>query len=236
MRARIDGLGIVPAIRVTSAEDALFAAEAVSRGGIPIVEVTMTVPGALAVVGELLRNRPEMTVGAGTVLDAETALRCVEAASPFSHQSRTVYASNGSRREIQHWSTLPGALTPTEIWAAWKAGADFVKVFPCATGWWAVVCTECAGSVPGGATRRGRGGESAYRRRLYPGRGFGLRHWGRFDSADCHPRPSRRLDHRIGPSLSGDRKGGRAHRRMRERYAITREGRVDARVGLCEGA
>jgi len=83
VRARIDGLGIIPAIRVTCAEDALFAAESVSRGGIPIVEVTMTVPGALGVVAELLRTQPELTVGAGTVLDAETAQCCVDAGVHF---------------------------------------------------------------------------------------------------------------------------------------------------------
>jgi 2-dehydro-3-deoxyphosphogluconate aldolase/(4S)-4-hydroxy-2-oxoglutarate aldolase len=132
VRASIDALGIVPAIRMTCAEDALFAAESVSRGGIPIVEVTMTVPGALTVVSELLRTRPEMTVGAGTVLDAETARRCVDAGvhfltSPGLHMPVLEVASE---HDIV---MIPGALTPTEIYAAWKAGADFVKVYPCST-------------------------------------------------------------------------------------------------------
>lgn len=132
MRARISALGIVPAVRVTCAEDALFAAESVSRGGIPIVEVTMTVPGALTVVAELLRNRPEMTVGAGTVLDAETAQRCVDAGVHF-------LTSPGLDLRVMavaarhNTAVMPGALTPTEICAAWKAGADFVKVYPCST-------------------------------------------------------------------------------------------------------
>lgn len=131
MRARIDALGIVPAIRVTCAEDALFAAESVSHGGIPIVEVTMTVPGALAVVAELLRTQPDLTVGAGTVLNAETAQLCVDAGvhfltSPGLHLPVMEVAAK------HNTVVMPGALTPTEICAAWQAGADFVKVFPCA--------------------------------------------------------------------------------------------------------
>jgi 2-dehydro-3-deoxyphosphogluconate aldolase/(4S)-4-hydroxy-2-oxoglutarate aldolase len=130
VRARISEIGIVPAVRVTSAGDALFAAQAVSRGGITIVEITMTVPDALEVVAELLRNRPEMTVGAGTVLDGETALRCVDAGVHF-------LTSPGLHSEVMEVAAkhnvalMPGALTPTEIASAWKAGADFVKVFPC---------------------------------------------------------------------------------------------------------
>lgn len=128
--ARIDELGIVPAIRVTCAEDALFAAESVSRGGIPIVEVTMTVPGALEVVAELLRTRPEMTVGAGTVLDAETAQRCVDAGVHFLTSPGLPMAVMEVAAK-DNVAVMPGALTPTEIYAAWKAGADFVKVYPC---------------------------------------------------------------------------------------------------------
>jgi len=131
VRARIDGLGIIPAIRVTCAEDALFAAESVSRGGIPIVEVTMTVPGALGVLAELLRTQPELTVGAGTVLDAETAQCCVAAGvhfltSPGLHPAVMEVAA---KYDV---AVMPGALTPTEVWAAWKAGVDFVKAYPCA--------------------------------------------------------------------------------------------------------
>jgi len=121
----------VPAIRVTSAEDALFAVESISDGGIPIVEVTMTVPGALAVVAEILRSQPGMIVGAGTVLDAATAQRCVDAGVHF-------LTSPGLLMPVMevaartNTAVLPGALTPSEICAAWQAGADFVKVFPCA--------------------------------------------------------------------------------------------------------
>src|SRR5271154_1904492 len=83
VHARIEGIGIVPAIRVSSEEDARFAAEAVSRGGIPIVEITMTVPGAPEVISHLLKTTPEMIVGAGSILDVETARRCVDAGAEF---------------------------------------------------------------------------------------------------------------------------------------------------------
>jgi len=131
VRACIEQIGIVPAIRVTSAEDALFAAEAVSEGGIPIVEVTMTVPGAAAVIAELVRNRPKMIVGAGTVLNLETARGALDAGARF-------LTSTGFDPEVvnfaieQDVAVFPGALTPTEVMAAWKAGADFVKIYPCA--------------------------------------------------------------------------------------------------------
>ena len=132
VRARILELGVVPAIRVTSAEDALFAAEAVSRGGIPIVEVTMTVPGALAVVREILHTHPKLIVGAGTVLDVDTAERCVDEGVHFL-TSPGLYLPLMEVAAKSNTAVLPGALTPTEIWAAWRAGADFVKVFPCAS-------------------------------------------------------------------------------------------------------
>ena len=131
VRTRIEEVGIVPAIRVTSAEDALFAAQAVSLGGIPIVEVTMTVPGALEVVAELLRNRPEMTVGAGTVLDDATARLCVDAGVHFL-TSPGLFMGVMEVAAQYNLAVMPGALTPSEVWAAWKAGADLVKIYPCA--------------------------------------------------------------------------------------------------------
>jgi 2-dehydro-3-deoxyphosphogluconate aldolase/(4S)-4-hydroxy-2-oxoglutarate aldolase len=129
-RARIEEVGIIPSVRLSSAEDALFAAEAVASGGIPIVEVTMTMPGALRVISELTRQAPGMIVGAGTVLDTEMADRCLDAGAAF-------ITSPGLDLEIiqcvlqRGVVSLPGALTPTEVLAAWKAGSDFVKVFPC---------------------------------------------------------------------------------------------------------
>jgi 2-dehydro-3-deoxyphosphogluconate aldolase / (4S)-4-hydroxy-2-oxoglutarate aldolase len=130
IRARIEEIGIVPAIRLSSPEDALFAVEAVSESGIPIAEVTMTTPGAIEVIAALARNKPELIVGAGTVIDLETARRCLDAGAKF-------LTSPGLDIEVVEFAVkhnvvvFPGALIPTDIMAAWKAGADFVKVFPC---------------------------------------------------------------------------------------------------------
>ena len=130
IRARIIEIGIIPAIRVSTAEDALFAAEAVCEGGIPIVEVTMSVPGAIDVIRELTRQNTGIVVGAGTLFHVETARRCLDAGAAF-------LTTPGLDLEIVNFAlgrgvvVFPGALTPTEVAAAWKAGADFVKVFPC---------------------------------------------------------------------------------------------------------
>jgi 2-dehydro-3-deoxyphosphogluconate aldolase/(4S)-4-hydroxy-2-oxoglutarate aldolase len=131
VRALIERIGIIPAIRVSSGEDAHFAAEAVMQGGIPIVEITMTVPGAVELIAHLVRYHPKMIVGAGTVLDTDTARRCVEAGASF----LTAPGFDSGIVEFaakENVAILPGAMTPTEIVAAWRAGADFVKVFPCA--------------------------------------------------------------------------------------------------------
>jgi 2-dehydro-3-deoxyphosphogluconate aldolase/(4S)-4-hydroxy-2-oxoglutarate aldolase len=127
----IKQIGIIPAIRVSSSDDAHFAVEAVARGGIPIVEITMTVPGAIEVISHLVKFHPKMLVGAGTVLKIETAQQCVDAGAGF------LTAPGFSPKIVefaaqQGVSALPGALTPTEVIEAWEAGADFVKVFPCA--------------------------------------------------------------------------------------------------------
>jgi len=130
VRARIEEIGIVPAVRLSSAEDARFAAEAIHRGGLPIAEITMTVPDALDLISGLVRDFPDMVVGAGTVLDADTARRSIDAGAAF-------LTSTGLEMSVVDVAVkadilaLPGALTPTEIITAWKAGADFVKVFPC---------------------------------------------------------------------------------------------------------
>ena len=129
--ALITELAIIPAIRVSSAEDAHFAAEAITKGCIPIVEITMTVPGAMDLISHLIRFHPKVIVGAGTVLDIETARQCIGAGAHF-------ITAPGFDREIveftakQNIAVLPGAQTPTEVLTAWRAGGDFVKVFPCA--------------------------------------------------------------------------------------------------------
>lgn len=128
--SRIREIAIIPAIRVSSGDDAHFAAEAVMHGGIPIVEITMTVPGALELMAHLIRSDPKVIVGAGTVLDTKTARACVDAGVSFI----TAPSFNPAIVEFaakERVAVLPGALTPTEVVTAWSAGADLVKVFPC---------------------------------------------------------------------------------------------------------
>ena len=130
VRARIAEVGIIPGIRVSSPQDALFSAQAVASGGIPIVEITMTVPGALEVISHLVENEPDLVVGAGTVWDVETARRCLDAGAKFLTTTgldlKTVEFADQQKVVI-----FPGALTPTEVMMAWKTGVDFVKIFPC---------------------------------------------------------------------------------------------------------
>ena len=128
---RIQQVAIIPAIRALSGDDAHFAAEVVAHGGIPIVEITMTVPGAVELISHLVRTDPEVVVGAGTVLDTKTARQCVDAGASFI----TAPSFNPAVVEFaakENVLVLPGALTPTEVVTAWSAGADFIKVFPCA--------------------------------------------------------------------------------------------------------
>jgi 2-dehydro-3-deoxyphosphogluconate aldolase/(4S)-4-hydroxy-2-oxoglutarate aldolase len=128
--SRIREIGIIPAIRVASGPDAHFAAEAVTRGGIPIVEITMTIPGAVELMAHLVRSNPNLIVGAGTVLDTDTARLCVDAGVSFV----TAPSLDPAILEFaakENIVAVPGALTPTEVVTAWRAGADFIKVFPC---------------------------------------------------------------------------------------------------------
>jgi 2-dehydro-3-deoxyphosphogluconate aldolase/(4S)-4-hydroxy-2-oxoglutarate aldolase len=131
VREQIEKIGIIPAVRLSSAEDALFAAEAITSGGIPILEITMTVPGAINVIYELARKHTNMVVGAGTVFDVDVAHRCLDAGAAFltSPGLDLEVVKYGLKRDVV---VFPGALTPTEVTMAWKAGADFVKIFPAA--------------------------------------------------------------------------------------------------------
>lgn len=131
VRARILEIGLVPVIRASSSDEAIFAAEAVSRGGLPIAEITMTVPGAVEVIAELTRALPDVTVGAGTVLDIAMARRCLDAGATFL-VSPGLDVETVKFAASQNVLMMAGGLTPTEIMAATMAGADFVKIFPCA--------------------------------------------------------------------------------------------------------
>ena len=124
-------LGLVPVLRASSAEEAITIADAILAGGVNILEVTMTVPGAIHVIEQLANHHgSKLLLGAGTVLDPETARSCILAGAQFivspALDLRTIELCRRYSVPI-----LPGALTPTEIVTAWQAGADVVKVFPC---------------------------------------------------------------------------------------------------------
>jgi len=130
VRNLIEQIGIVPVIRASSPQEARFAAEAVCQGGIPIVEITMTVPKALEVISELVKTAPDVVVGAGTVLNEEMARKCADAGAQFL-VSPGFNAPMVAVAQTLDLLIMAGALTPTEVMTAWDSGADFVKVFPC---------------------------------------------------------------------------------------------------------
>ena len=128
---RIREIGLVPVLRATSAKEAITIADAIIAGGVTVLEITMTVPGAIQVMQQLADHHGDkLLIGAGTVLDAETARSCLLAGAQFivspALDVRTIELCRRYSAPI-----MPGALTPTEIVTAWQAGADVVKVFPC---------------------------------------------------------------------------------------------------------
>lgn len=128
---RIEEVGIVPVVRASSSDEAVAVADIIREGGIPILEITMTVPGAISVIAELSkRYGDEVLVGAGTVLDPETARSCIAAGAQFI-VSPALNVQTIELCKLQRIAVFPGALTPTEVLTAWDAGADAVKVFPC---------------------------------------------------------------------------------------------------------
>jgi 2-dehydro-3-deoxyphosphogluconate aldolase / (4S)-4-hydroxy-2-oxoglutarate aldolase len=145
---RVLDAGIIAVIRAPSADKALAAAEAISAGGVFVLEVTMTVPGALDTIAALARMaRNDLVVGAGTVLDQEAARRCLDAGAEF-------LVSPGFDRETVEFVRrhdrlmMSGALTPSEILEAWKAGSDLVKVFPCSAVGGAAYIKALKGPLP----------------------------------------------------------------------------------------
>ncbi len=128
---RILATGIVPVVRAPSADEALRVVDAIRAGGIDIIELTMTVPGAPQVIEQLVRRfGDEVVVGAGTVLDRDTARTCIRAGAAFI-VSPAFDEATVEHCRVEGIPVMPGALTPTEILRAWNAGADVVKVFPC---------------------------------------------------------------------------------------------------------
>jgi 2-dehydro-3-deoxyphosphogluconate aldolase/(4S)-4-hydroxy-2-oxoglutarate aldolase len=131
IREQIRSVGLIPSIRVDSPEAAVFAAENVEAGGIPIVEIACTIPNAGKVIHDLTQRFPGLIVGAEVMAGLDEARRQLDAGAMFLtgpgfDPTVTAYC-------VEHGVVvIPGALTPTEIMAAHRVGADFVKVFPCA--------------------------------------------------------------------------------------------------------
>jgi 2-dehydro-3-deoxyphosphogluconate aldolase/(4S)-4-hydroxy-2-oxoglutarate aldolase len=127
----ITDIGVVPVVRTKSAESAVRSIEAIYAGGIRAAEITMTVPGAIKALEEVADQFGDrIMLGAGTVLDPETARACMLAGAQF---FVTPSLKPATIEMVRRYSKviMPGALTPTEVLAAWEAGADIVKVFPC---------------------------------------------------------------------------------------------------------
>jgi 2-dehydro-3-deoxyphosphogluconate aldolase/(4S)-4-hydroxy-2-oxoglutarate aldolase len=121
--------GVIPVIRASSKSEARSVIEAIAAGGVTTIEVTLTVPGAVELIRELSRERTDLLLGAGSVLEPETARECIAAGAKYivspATNFDTIEYCNESDIVI-----MPGALTPTEVVNAWDAGADFVKIFP----------------------------------------------------------------------------------------------------------
>ncbi len=126
---RIRSTGLIPVIRARSADEASQAVDAIQAGGVGVLEITMTVPGAVELIREVARRATDALVGAGTVLDPETATSCIEAGARFVVSPALNLATIATCREAGI-AIIPGALSPTEVVTAWNAGADLVKVFP----------------------------------------------------------------------------------------------------------
>jgi 2-dehydro-3-deoxyphosphogluconate aldolase/(4S)-4-hydroxy-2-oxoglutarate aldolase len=131
VRAWIEDTGVIAAVRERSKENALFAAEAVFQGGIPVVEIALTVPQATTVISQLVKSIPGIVVGAGSVTRPDAALQSLDAGAQFltSDGFHPTVIEFGAKRNVV---VIPGTLTPTEVISAWETNADFVKVVPCA--------------------------------------------------------------------------------------------------------
>ena len=127
---QIKDTGVIPVVRATTADEAMRAIDAIREGGISVLEITMTVPNAFSVIQQVTtRFGNDALVGAGTVLDPETAKSCISNGAEFIVSPSLNLETIAFCRE-HDVAVMPGALTPTEVVNAWNAGADFVKVFP----------------------------------------------------------------------------------------------------------
>lgn len=126
---RLRATGVIPVVRATSAEEALRLSAAIIGGGLTVLEITLTVPGAMQVLEQLRRRDPGLLLGVGSVLDAKSARSALAAGAEFIVTPALAPDVVKLCRK-ENVAVLPGALTPTEVVEAWKLGADFVKVFP----------------------------------------------------------------------------------------------------------
>lgn len=126
----IADVGLIPVIRAETKDEAIRVIDAVEAGGVPLLEITMTVPGALSIIEGVRQREKSAVVGAGTVLDAETARACILAGAQFIVSPVLNVATMEMCRRYSV-AVLCGALTPTEVLTAWSAGADVVRIFPC---------------------------------------------------------------------------------------------------------
>lgn len=127
--AKLREVGIIPVIRAPSADAAVAVAEALLEGGLPVAEITLTVPNAIDAIAAVAKRFPKMLVGAGTVTDADAAKRAIDAGAAFIVTPCLVREVIEAARNAQT-TVLPGALTPTEVFEAFRAGGDMIKVFP----------------------------------------------------------------------------------------------------------
>lgn len=127
---RIEKFGVIPSLRLESADDAFFVAEAFAAVGLPVIEISAGEAEVLTIISSLVRHHPGMLVGAGNIFDVDTARRCLEAGARFltSDVFLPAVVDLAAKEDV---AVIAGAMTPTEIITAWTAGADFVKVTPC---------------------------------------------------------------------------------------------------------
>ena len=203
---QIRRIGLVPVLRAESEEQAMALAAAIADGGVTVLEVTMTVPGAVRVIARLAKERPDILLGAGTVLDPETARVCMEEGAQFvvspAFNPKTVALCQKLGIAV-----LPGALTPTEILSAWEAGADVVKVFPASAMGGGEVSEEPEGAAAADRDDSHRRGVAGARPRVSGGRSVcpgRRRRSGRHQGDRVRPGPD---DHRQCEEVPGDCEG-----------------------------
>lgn len=132
--SRIAEVGIIAVIRAGSADEALRAVDAICAGGIPLVEITMTIPDAPRVIARTVKlHANAVVVGAGTVTSAGDAQRCIDAGAKFLVSPGLCVPVLTAAKELNILA-IPGAFTPTEVMNALEVGARAIKIFPCSSG------------------------------------------------------------------------------------------------------